>query len=367
MQHEQFGRAAVAVALAVLLVAAALVPAAAVAAQEDTTVADGHTGSVDEGREDNEQQKYPLNYTFFPVDRQPGNVDGEAKHFAVGLTEDIRLHWIVVTSPDFGFGNCEPSDTNAFGIDRGNDNEGTQTDESLLTSYKSYNSKPNAIQIAYYKEDALAGGPVRINVEDQIVAAQTACYDNPEQSGWYRVDGMINGSTKMDTQTDYTIQAATQWIYVCDCSSREEARQTLGPPPGADSGSSGGSSTPDSTATPSATATPTPTPDAGSSTTPASSDTPTPQRSTATPADEPAAGGGGGDGGSDSGGSDDGSTGGAARTATQQRADADRPARRTTTDGSVPVTPTVAEGPGFGTLLALVALVGAGLVVLGRR
>lgn len=360
MQRDSSYRRAASVAvLALAVLLAAVAPAVTVAAQQDVRVADGHTGSVDGGREDNEQQQYPLNYSFAPATRTPGNKNGAAEHYALGLTEDIRLHWIVVTSKEFDFSTCEAGDTNAFGVDRGNDDAGTKTDVSLLTSYKSYTSTPNQIQIAYYKEDALAGSPIRINVEDQIVAKQSNCYNNPTEAGWYRVSGMINGSTKMDTNTDYTIQAGTQYIYVCECSSREEAREKLGPPPNEQGGSQ--SSTPEPTATPTPEQRATAAQTATVTATAEATSTPRQQTATAT-ASNPQA---------------DDQTPTPQTTATvgsnsEQPSESgpqpnDGPQPSTTEQPSVPTTPTLAEGPGFGALFAVLALVGAALVALRRR
>lgn len=244
-------------------VAVAAPAQAANTAQDGVNVADGHTGSVDQGREDNDDQQYPLNFTVKPSPRSPGSSNGGAEFYAVGLTENVQLHWIVVTSQEFGLSNCEPQDAKAFGIDRGNDNPGTQTDESLLTSYKSYNSGPNQIKIGYYQGDALAGQPVNITVQDQIVASNDGCLKNPKQKGWYRIKGKVNGSTKMDDQTDYTIRAGTQWIYICDCKNRQEAKQKLGPPPSQSGGGNSGGGGSNATATSGGDQTPTPTATSG--------------------------------------------------------------------------------------------------------
>ncbi|WP_255196308.1 PGF-CTERM sorting domain-containing protein [Halorarius litoreus] len=360
MQRDSSYRRAVSVAvLALALLLAAVAPAVTVAAQQDVRVADGHTGSVDGGREDNEQQQYPLNYSFFPATRTPGNQNGAAEHYALGLTEDIRLHWIVVTSKEFDFSSCEAGDTNAFGVDRGNNDSGTKTDVSLLTSYRSYTSTPNQIQIAYYKEDALAGDPIRINVEDEIVAKQSNCYNNPKEAGWYRVSGMINGSTKMDTNTDYTIQAGTQYIYICECSSRKEAREKLGPPPNEQGGSESSTPEPTATAAPEQTATAAQT--ATATATAQATQTARQQTATATVSNRKA----------------DDQTATAQATATAGSTGDGTPAPGSQSDGgqqpstaeqqAVPTTPTLAEGPGFGALLSVLALVGAALVALRRR
>ncbi|WP_255196309.1 PGF-CTERM sorting domain-containing protein [Halorarius litoreus] len=340
--------------LTVALLLAAVGPSVAlVATQQDYEVADGRQGRVDPGREDDESQEFPINITFYPIDHAPGVTNGAFEVYASGLTEDMTVHWVVLETRAFDVGTCKASDASAFGIDRGNDEAGTKTNQGLLTAYKTYESKPSGFFIGFYKESALAGEPVVATTSDQVVARQNNCVNNPEEPGWYRVNGYINGSTKNDTTTDYTIYATSQYTYVCDCSSREEAREKLGPPPNEQSGSE--SSTPEATATATATttstpdqqtttATTTPTPDQQTTTATAGpkqdgvSPTPRPQTAT-TPTPTQSV--------------DDGnSTPTAQTTATENRA--------------VATTPTLAEGPGFGPLLAVLALIGAALL-LGRR
>lgn len=201
------------------------------------------------------------NYTFSPDNRAPGNQNGAANHFASGLEEDLSaLHYVVVRSEAFDFSDCSAQKTEAFGIDRGNDDPGTQTDESLLTAYKNIDFRSNSIVVEFYKEDALAGQPKAINTEDQIVARGVDCYDNPDEAGWYQVQGMVNGSTKASDspETDYTISTKTHYIYVCDCDSRQEAVDKLGPPPSEQSSDGSGDGTPTAESTPEPTAESTP-------------------------------------------------------------------------------------------------------------
>jgi hypothetical protein len=360
-----------------------------VAAEDFPSATDGDISNGEELRvaEDDDDQVKDINYTFVIADHTPGK-EVDARHFAVGLTENATLHRIKLYSEDFGYSNCEPDNTAAFGIDRRDNDPGTNTDVSLLTSFKSYNSQEDFIDIRYYKEEKLAGSPISGSVHDQIVAAQNGCYDNPSEPGWYRINGTITGSSNGDTTTDYKIRDLSNWIYICDCSSRADAEQQLGPPPGqgddgggsGGDGGSGGSSTPtatptprsddggSSTATPTATRTPTPTPtprsDDGSD---GGADTPTPtpgdddggsgESDTATASPTPTSGGGGGPtetatpsataagSGGDTAGS--GTDGGAA------------------SDG--PRTPTAGAGPGFGLTVAAGGLLVIGLLALRRH
>jgi hypothetical protein len=360
------------------LVLASAVGAGLVAAEDLASATDGDVSNGEELRaaEDNDDQIYEVNYTFRLENHQPGVTDGAAKHYAVGLTENGTLYRIKLVSDDFGFGNCEPSDASAFGIDRGNDDPGTTTDKSLLTAYKSYTSEENFIDIVYYRESQLAGEPVRGSVHDQIVAAQSNCYDNPSEPGWYRINGTITGHVDSDdsgTDTDYKIRDLSQWVYVCDCDSRAQAREKLGPPPsegGGDPGTATATATPVETATATpesggegadtATATPTQTPTA--TPTPASGGGSGSTTATATATPTPTATGGGGTGGT------------ATATATAAGNGSGSTATPTATVGGDTdsssgdnQTPTAGSGPGFGVLAALLGGLLTAALTLRRR
>jgi len=366
-----------------LLILGSITGTGLVAAEDFASSSDGDltNGEVIKVGEDDDDQVKDINYTFVLADHTPGK-EVDARHFAVGLTENATLHRIKLYSEDFGYSNCEPDNTAAFGIDRNDDDPGTNTDVSLLTSFKSYTSEENFIDITYYKEEKLAGSPIGGSVYDQIVAAQNGCYDNPSEPGWYRINGTITGSTNGDTTTDYKIRDLSQWIYICDCSSRAEAESKLGPPPGqGGSGSDGdggsGGSTPTATATatettaaaPSeSTATATATVTATATAT-ATATTTTTETATAAPSD------GGGDGsddggnartstgtatpGTDGGDGPDGDSSAATATAAQQPAQGDAGAGQ-------PSTPTVGDGPGFGVVVTLGGALLAGLLALRR-
>jgi hypothetical protein len=360
-----------------LVVVMAVVGIGFAAAADKPSATDGDVTNGEElkSAEDDEDQVLDTNYTFVIDNPQPG-AEGDARHFAVGLTEEITLHRIKLYSEDIGYSNCEPDNTAAFGIDRGNDNPGTNTDVSLLTSFKSYTSEEDFIDIKYYKEEKLAGGPIQAYVDDQVVAAQNGCYDNPSEPGWYRINGTITGSTNGDTTTDYKVRDLSGYFYVCDCSSRAEAESTLGPPPNEDGGGDGGdASTPTATATAAATATPsgsdgstataTETATATATETATASATATTTASTTATAtadsddnegdertDTPTAT-------AASGGSDGGSANTDTATAARQPAQGDAP------DSGTVGTPTIGSGPGFGAGAALLG--GLVALLLARR
>jgi PGF-CTERM protein len=363
-----------------LLVIAAVAGAGLVAADDLPSATDGDLTNGEElkSAQDDDDQVLPINYTFGPRNHQPGLTDGYGEHYAVGLTENITLHRIKIYSEAVDYANCEPGNTAAFGIDRGNDEAGTATDVSLLSSYKSYNSEADFIDIKYYKEEALAGGPIGFNTVDQVVAAQRNCYDNPSEPGWYRINGTITGSTNGNTNTDYKVRDLSQWIYICDCTSRSQAESKLGPPPGQSDDADTSTPSPTATATATATATPTPAPADGSDSTATPTPTPTPTASptataiptatatatttaTATPDQSSGSGGSGTPTATPtraSGGGDSGD--GAAATSSPA------PGRDRGT-GDAPRTPTVGAGPGFGVLAALAGVVLTGLLVRRRR
>jgi hypothetical protein len=353
MQSATTRRTVTVLALLLGLLTAAVAPSVALVAQQDYEVAEHREGRVDPGREDDETQQFPINLTFYPIDHSPGVTGGSFEVFASGLTEDMTLHWVVLETGDFDVGTCQSTDASAFGIDRGNDGSGTATDESLLTAYRSYTSAPEGFFIEFYKESALAGEPVVVTTADQVVARQNNCVNNPQEPGWYRVTGYLNGSTKDDTTTDYTIYATSRYTYVCDCESREEAEEKLGPPP-----NEGGDTAAPTTATPTSEPQPTPTPEQAATATaaPDPEGTTTASQTTATAAPNEAS-------------SQDDATATATEAATTTANGAETPAQQGTarpasaaTPAATATTPTLAAGPGFGGVAALLALVAAALL-----
>ncbi|WP_255151465.1 PGF-CTERM sorting domain-containing protein [Halorarius halobius] len=263
---------------------------------------------------------------------------------------------LVIESQAVDFSNCGTSNTAGFGLDRDNDSPGTKTDQDLLQHREDSSFNDHSIVVKFFDEGDLAGSPVSINANDQIIAVQNDCYNMPNEPGWYQIFGSLNG-TGYDG-SNFEVAVNSHYYYICECDSRQQAVETLGPPPSAE----GSGSTP--TATPSgSTATPTATPEPTDTPTPTT--TPQPQQSTSTPESDT---------------SDDEPTATATSRPQQnqgnqqesnqgnQQGSNQQPAQRTATGtgDAVPVTPTVAEGPGFGAAAALVALVGAAVVALRR-
>lgn len=356
----------------------------------------GGTAAAGHGLENgNYTVALPFDSDHYPRDKNPGGpTNGSINHYAGFTKEQLNskgaelgieeLDWIIVSSQDIDFSECKTKNTAAFGIDRDGDDLGTKTDVGLL-QYREYSEfNPHSIVLQFYDGDELAspspndkGGPgekpwtkgqgredgdgnAEIYPDDQIVAHQGyksgggACYQMPKDPGWYQINAFGNGTAfnGKEIEVDYK----SHYFYICVCDSEQEARETLGPPP---SESGGGGSTPTASPTPSGGDTATPTPTATPE--PADPSTPTPQRATATPGDAPAQGGSGGGGSGGGGGNNAASSGGSGGGGGQQAAPRD-----TGTSGQLPVTPTIAEGPGFGAGLALLALAGAALLAARR-
>jgi PGF-CTERM protein len=196
---------------------------------------DGNRANGEEVRagEDDEQPQYQGNFTFEVdgSDRAPGTQDIGVSMYSEGFSENFTIHRINVTSPHFDFADCTTSNARAFGIDRGNDDSGTRTDESLLQAYKSIDYQEDHILVHFYKDPGLTGSKKNLTVYDQIVARSDGCIDAPKQKGWYRVYGQIFGDSTYNEKTDLLDVDFTNWIYVCDCNSRQEAIEKLGKPP----------------------------------------------------------------------------------------------------------------------------------------
>lgn len=267
----------------------------------------------------------PGNWTVVPGNHQPGEDGVDYKHFAVGQAawdgthEGLGLQqadYMVLTWDEGSFADCTLFNAEAFGFDRENDDPGTETDDFAGTYVDNFAMEENVMWLEFYDEDD-AGPTTRFNRSDQFVAHQTSCYQNPDEPGWYRVFGWMNG-------TDYAgdfgrAELYSHYFYICDCESYDEAEENLGPPP--------------SEVTPTPTATPTPTPTASGD---GSGDETPDDDTTPTPTDD---------------------TG---ETATETATPTPTPQPGEQTAGSP--TPTDADGPGFTAIAAIVALLGAVLV-----
>lgn len=288
----------------------------------------------------------PANFTVYPEtneDRNPSTTDGTYVMSSAGADafeserglKYIDYYWI--ESDQASFAACDPDNARVVGIDRGNNNTGTQVDVDLLEHMKNYNVGDNRINLELYEEGDFGGDPINLNAPDATIAVLAGCVENTGDPGWYQFQGYVNGTTYDDDYEE--VYLTSHYFWIGDYENEQAAREELGAPPSED-GSDG-----DSTPTPTATSTPTPeTPTDGGSeeettATSTAASTPTP-----TDTDETSAG--------DDSDGEDGSDDSDGESGTNDGSDAN-------------ATPTPGAGPGFGTVVAILALLSATL--LGRR
>ena len=353
----------------------------------------------------------PFDTDHYPRDENPGGpYNASINQFAAGTQKSYneqgapdgleQMKYLRIENQDIDFSECTSSNTAAFGIDRDNDDAGTEVDIDLLRYLEQSNFNDHSIEVDFYEGNEL-GAPnppdrggreagredgdsnAELYPDDEIVSHQGyksgggPCYGMPEEPGWYQIEGFTNGTAWSGNEA--RIETISHYFYICVCGSEAETREQLGPPP-SEQGD-------DDTAESTATATPMPDDSDGAertaTRTPTETATETP---TETPTAEPDDGGGddsdSGDGGgsdsSDSGDSDDGGSDGdsaSQETATATAGGSNDGGRTSQQDqrqqaqqqGAGPATPTVGAGPGFGAVAALAGGLLAGLLALLRR
>jgi PGF-CTERM protein len=305
----------------------------------------------------------PSNFTAIPYDHTPGASDVTYEQHAVSPVSFDYLDYIGATWQEGSFAGCGAANSDTFGIDRDNDAPGTKTDEGLAQYVEESKVDEDQFVADFYEKDDAIGSSTNLAKGDEFVSVTTNCFTNPAEPGWYQIKSSIGGTAPNGSYIE--AKDISHYFYICDCANEQEARKKLGPPP----------SEPQQTATasPTATAEPTPTRTPPEDGTPFPSPTPTatPKQSTSAPggatANSADAGTAtqGGDAGSTGGAGSDGGSGSAGSGST---APSESPtATGESWDSYVRETPTVADGPGFGGVTALFALVAAALVALRRR
>jgi PGF-CTERM protein len=335
-------------------------------------VADEHT----KDQAANFDEKADLRVEFpFATDHYPGNqneANGSIEYFASGADafkelnaeEGVFLDYVIIDADWINYEECDIPNTKSFGIDRGNDNDGTRTDEDLVQRQKNTDFRDDGITIELYDFSDFAGDPPYMAPEDAIVAAQGAgsqagpCLTVTSDPGWYQIQGFLNGTEATNGPDEQPsddarragVKVSSNYLYVCECENEQEARDQLGPPPGEE---------PQETATPEPTDTPQETPEPTEppqdTATPEPTDTPAPTeapQNTATP--EPA----------DTPKSTPQPTAPPQNTATPEPTDTQGNTGGGSDEG---MTPTAGEGPGFGPVVAILALLGTALLVNRRR
>lgn len=245
--------------------------------------------------------------------------------------------------PEDAFWDCGEGDLRAFGIDRGGDDPGLETDETPPANFADSDGSEY-----FYDVD----GTVDLDAGDEVVASVADCMYNPENEGWYQ------GEFLLHNRNDLALKSTSHYYWICDCQSEAEARERLGPPPSeptptpTPTATATPTATPESTPTATATATATATPEATS--TPEDARTPVPTEATDTP--EPAQS-------TDTAtpASDSTSTATATSTATEGT-----PENGSAVQTAQEESPSAADGPGFGLAAALLAIAAAAMLAHRR-
>lgn len=294
----------------------------------------------------------PSNFTVVPYDHEPGVEDATYEQHAVSPITFDYLDYIAATWEEGSFADCGATNSETFGIDRDNDDPGTQTDEGLSQYVEESKVDEDQFVADFYEKDDAIGTSTNLDEGDEFVSVTTDCFTNPSEPGWYQISSSIGGTAANGSYVEAT--DVSHYFYVCDCANEREARQQLGSPPS------------EPTPTPTAEPTPTRTPPDEGTPFPSPTPTPTPKQSTPTPAPE---------------------TAGNAETVTATSSAASEPGGDASGAEADPVaaeagtptptpedwasyvreTPTVGAGPGFGPATALLALVAAALLALRRR
>lgn len=275
------------------------------------------------------------NFTVQPEDRAP-NASGATYDMFVEVEEPYEnVTHVTYRLPEKAFYDCRPDDIREFGIDRGGTHSGLETDEEPSTVYRDFDGSYFEIEV---------DGSFDLSSGDEAVASVSDCLYNPAEEGWYTAQFFLYD------KDDVMLQSTSHHYWICECEDEAEAREQLGPPP------SENSTTPTPTPTeepvvtdeptpePTATAEPTPTelaPATATGTADPGDDSATPTETAQATDDDPA------------------STPTATGTATEAADEAEpvQTAEETeTTPGS---------GPGFGLVVAVLALVAVAL--LARR
>ena len=189
--------------------------------------------------------------------RAPGATDrsywSESITYGVPEGEKIYLTETVTYRPIPSA--CAAEDTEEFGIDRDATYEGERRiDDSATESVKSFGKEEDAraefenrygqfgslattdwsyverLEVQWYAPDDI-GAPLEIYHGDRFVSAQRECLDNPDAAGWYRFASTNEGEFENGTKVSQDVPTFSHWFYICDCANRQEAVETLGPPP----------------------------------------------------------------------------------------------------------------------------------------
>jgi len=313
-----------------------------------------------------------------PVHSDQNGYNASIEYFATGQAaftsqdaeEGLWLDFILVEASWIDYSECDVTgNTKVFGIDRGNDNDGTKTDESLVEHRRESNLRAGGLDVYFYNWEEITNDPPYLSPEDAVVAAQGAgsedgpCLKMTSDPGWYQVQAYTNGSIATECNEEGNsdckpenkqwrgVNLNSNWVYICECDSEQQAREQLGPPPneGGTSGQSGGGGG-ESTPTP-APNTPTPT---------QAPDTPTPTQAPDTSDEQQ-------NQNNQNNQQNQQQNQNNQQNQQQNQNNQQTQQRNQNNQQDDRATPTISDGPGFTPVAALVALLAAALAVLRRQ
>ena len=133
-------------------------------------------------------------FTVEPIDdRSPGATEVRYGMVVVGAA-GIDLETLERTRAVYEAGSwarCEPGDADVFGIDRGNTNDGYETDESLQENVKTFSAGEDDLGPSTYLDD----GDALVSVAE--------CPDSPDEPGWHQMVGETTGVTPEGARVTY--------------------------------------------------------------------------------------------------------------------------------------------------------------------
>lgn len=257
--------------LTVALVAVCLLATAGLA------LADGHTRETAPYYEHGNESANATVAFLDQQDHYPGAEEGSVRYtvrgdeaFAdVGAPDGFNVSQFIVDAPFVDHRDCDIENVDTFGVDRDADGN---IEEDLTEATVGATFEDGRITVRFYEESDLGGNPVHVFPKDRIIlevgdeSAGGHCTRTTEEKGWYTADVFLNGSVSAGDDAQHGFTVETNRTYVCECDSREEAREELGPDPAPHTETPTTSTetptptTPEASPTPGATPTPTDTP-----------------------------------------------------------------------------------------------------------
>ena len=270
-----YGRAA---GLACVVAVVVLAAASGVAAADQHDLDSAPTYDSAEG-EANLTVTLPDQTDHYPGDQNDENasielsVAAERAFAAEDAEEGLWLERLVIRSDWMDYSACSGGNTKGLRIDRGNNNSGTSTDESMFEHLSGVDLEADGLTVYFYNWEAVTSDPPYLAPEDAVVLGigqgsnSGPCLTMTDEPGWYQVKAYLNGTVatncteegnetcEPDEKQFRGVTMASNYVYVCECDDRREAVDELGLPPNETPTPS-----PTPTATPEPTATETPQP-----------------------------------------------------------------------------------------------------------